>query len=78
MSTPIRLTDEIAPFPPSDADSEDLLMAWRDAANEARTAYLDWADRGADDPRTAYAVYVAAADREEVAARVLCDWTAPS
>jgi hypothetical protein len=75
MSTPMRLSDSIAPYPPSDADAEDLLMAWRDAANDARLAYLDWIEAGQEDARTRYAVYVAAADREAVAAEVLGSWT---
>ena len=76
MSTPMRLSDSIAPYPPSEADAEDLLMAWRDAANDARLAYLDWIEAGTEgDARTRYAVYVAAADREAVAAEVLGQWT---
>jgi hypothetical protein len=75
MSVPIKLFDENDAFPPSDADAEDLRMAWRDAAIDSRLAYLDWADARSDESRMAYAVYVAAADREAVAAKVLCERT---
>jgi hypothetical protein len=75
VSVPIELFEADAPFPPSDADAEDLRMAWRDAAIDSRLAYLDWADARSEEARMAYAVYVAAADREAVAAKVLCERT---
>jgi hypothetical protein len=61
-------------FPPAGADLEDVREAWRDACADAYLAYLDWRDALADQAATAYAVYVAAADREAVAAEVLERW----
>jgi hypothetical protein len=71
----MRLSDSMASYPLSDADAEDLHMAWRDAANDARLAYLDWIEGGTGDARSRCAVYVAAADREAVAAQTLEQWT---
>jgi hypothetical protein len=49
----------------------DLQLAWLDAADDASEAYIAW--RGTDGRREpeAYAVYLAALDREEAAARAL-------
>jgi hypothetical protein len=61
-------------FPPAGADLDDVREAWRDACADAYVAYLDWRDALAGAAATAYAVYVAAADREAVAAEVLEQW----
>jgi hypothetical protein len=49
----------------------DLLLAWSDAADDARAAYLAWRDAGRADRDDAFAVFGAALDREEAAARAL-------
>jgi hypothetical protein len=49
----------------------DLLLAWSDAADDARAAYLAWRDAGPADRDDAFAVFRAALDREEAAARAL-------
>jgi hypothetical protein len=49
----------------------DLLLAWSDAADDAHAAYLAWCDADPDDQADAFAVYRAALDREEAAARAL-------
>jgi hypothetical protein len=50
---------------------DQLREAWMAAREEARVAYRWWCDAASDDRRLAYAVYVAAADREDAAARGL-------
>jgi hypothetical protein len=47
---------------------EELRMAWRDACGDLRLAYLAWRDAGSTHARDAFAVYVAAVDRESAAA----------
>jgi hypothetical protein len=66
--------DELC-FPPVGADLDDVRETWREAAAEAHLAYLDWRDAPPARAAMAYAVYLAAADREAVAAEVLerCD-----
>jgi hypothetical protein len=49
--------------------SSDLQIAWSDAADDAYEAYLAWRDSERADRRDAFAVYRAALDREEAAAR---------
>lgn len=49
----------------------DVLLAWSDAADDARAAYLAWRDAGPADRDDAFAVFGAALDREEAAARAL-------
>ena len=57
----------------ADRRTANLQLAWIDAADDAHEAYLVWRDAArADDPR-AFAVYRAALDREEAAARALQD-----
>lgn len=51
--------------------SADLKLAWLDAADDAREAYIDWRDADRAGDADAFAVYQAALDREEVAARNL-------
>ena len=71
MSVQAQLGDGAAGFPPADVDIEDLRMAWRDAADDARDAYQRWSEAAYEQTRMAYAVYLAAAERETVAANVL-------
>lgn len=47
--------------------AEHLRSAWREARDEAATAYRRWCAAVAAERRTAYAVYLAAADREAAA-----------
>ena len=46
----------------------DHYQAWQAAHLEATLAYVDWRDALAGDKRNAFAVYRAAADREDAAA----------
>jgi hypothetical protein len=55
-------------FPPPHADIEDLKVAWREAAEDMRLAYAAWCDADRDGARDAYTVFLAAADREAIAA----------
>ena len=55
-------------YPPPRADVGDLKVAWREAAADARLAYQAWCEADRGDARDAYIVFVAAADREAVAA----------
>jgi hypothetical protein len=48
---------------------EDLSNAWDDAREDALWAYEAWRDERVKERRTAYAVFVAAADREQAAER---------
>jgi hypothetical protein len=52
-------------------NSQQLRQAWMAAREEALAAYRWWCDAATDERRFAYAVYVAAADREDAAARDL-------
>lgn len=51
----------------------DLHLAWLDAEDDAHEAYLAWRDGDGEEQADAFAVYVAALDREEAAARELED-----
>jgi hypothetical protein len=55
-------------FPPATADIDDLTLAWREAAEDGRLAYRAWCEAGRSTAHDAYVVFVAAADREAVAA----------
>jgi hypothetical protein len=77
MSAQAQVFEGAASFPPANADIEDLRMAWRDAADDARDAYRHWSDAEYGQTRMAYAVYLAAADRETVAADVLATVSGP-
>ena len=48
---------------------EDLSNAWGDAGEDALRAYEAWRDAGVQERRTVYAVFAAAADREQAAER---------
>jgi hypothetical protein len=77
MSAVLRLEAALtSPPPPPGAGGEALLDAWRDARDEAVDAYRAWrvASRyGCDE---AFAVYLAADDREAAAADALARWVA--
>ena len=49
----------------------DLLLAWSDAADDARASYVTWRDADRSEPGDAFVVYRAALDREEAAAAAL-------
>jgi hypothetical protein len=51
--------------------SADLQLAWLDAADDAYVAYVAWCRAGRAEASDAFAVYQAALDREEAAARAL-------
>jgi hypothetical protein len=51
--------------------SADLQLAWLDAADDAHEAYAAWRDADRGHEPEAFAVYHAALDREEAAARAL-------
>jgi hypothetical protein len=51
--------------------SEGLQLAWLDAADDARDAYLAWQDTDRPEQSDAFLVYQAALDREEAAAQAL-------
>jgi hypothetical protein len=51
-----------------ESHAQDLRLAWREACSEARFAYLTWLDSGPTRAGEAFAAYVAAADREAIAA----------
>jgi len=51
--------------------SADLQLAWLDAADDAHEAYIGWCQADWADAADAFAVYEAALDREEAAARAL-------
>jgi hypothetical protein len=51
--------------------SADLQHAWLDAADDAYEAYVAWCRAGRAEAPDAFAVYQAALDREEAAARAL-------
>jgi hypothetical protein len=51
--------------------SADVRLAWLDAADDVRDAYLAWRDADRPQRAEAFVVYDAALDREEAAARTL-------
>ena len=71
MNSDLNAAMKVVPAVPTPADVEELREAWRDAAREAGHAWHVWCAARSDDTRGAYAVYVAAADRETVAAEML-------
>jgi hypothetical protein len=54
----------------TDIPLEELYDAWCAARDEARFAYDEWCDAPWPERGEAYAVYVAAADREQAAAEL--------
>ncbi len=61
----------MGPAPTADPDVELVFDAWVAACDEAHEAYDAWRDAQREDQADAYAVYVAAADRESAAAAAL-------
>ena len=59
------------------AGLEEMRLQWRDACSDARVAYLAWRDAQSAQAGEAFAAYVAAADREAVAAEFLRRGGAP-
>ena len=51
--------------------SEDLQLAWLDAASDVQNAYAGWLRAGRAERADAFIAYQAALDREEAAARAL-------
>jgi hypothetical protein len=49
----------------------EVMLAWSDADDDANAAYLAWRDADRSGRTDAFAVYRAALDREEAAARAL-------
>jgi hypothetical protein len=77
MSAILDLQAELAsPPPPPGADGEALLDAWRDARDEAVDAYRAWRVASRYRSDEAFAVYLAADDREAAAADALARWVA--
>jgi hypothetical protein len=68
--------DLASPPPPPGADGEALLDAWRDACEDARLAYRAWRRSSRYRSAEAFAVYVAADDREGAAADALARFVA--
>ena len=62
--------------PPPGADGEALLDAWRDARDDASTAYGAWCTASRYRADEAFAVFAAADDREAAAADALARWVA--
>jgi hypothetical protein len=60
--------------PPPGADGEALLDAWRDARDDALDAYRAWRASSRYRAAEAFAVYLAADDREAAAAQALARW----
>ena len=71
MNSDLREAMKVVPAVPTAADVEELRAAWRDAAQEAGRAWHLWCHVNPDDAFDAYVTYVAAADRETVAAEML-------
>jgi hypothetical protein len=55
----------------ADRRTANLQLAWIDSADDAHEAYLAWRDADRAEASLAFAVYRAALDREEAAARAL-------
>jgi hypothetical protein len=66
----------IAPHRSSAGDDDRLdalAVAWRQAREHSTAAYRGWRDARHEDRRLAYAVFLAAADRESAAERAFLD-----
>lgn len=61
----------MGPAPRPEADVELIFDAWVAACDHSRDAYDAWRDAPRESQAEAYAVYVAAADRESAAAAAL-------
>ena len=71
MNSDLQAAMKVVPAVPTAADVEELRAAWRDAAGEAGQAWHQWCRANQDEAFDAYVTYVAAADRETVAAEML-------
>jgi hypothetical protein len=71
VNSDLQAAMKVVPAVPTAADVEELREAWRDAAREAGHAWHVWCNANQDDAFDAYVTYVAAADRETVAAEML-------
>jgi hypothetical protein len=77
MTTFLDLGAALAtPPPPPGADGEALLAAWRDARDDAVDAYRAWRTASRYRAGEAFAVYMAAADREAAGADALARYLA--
>jgi hypothetical protein len=71
VNSDLQAAMRVVPAVPTAADVEELRAAWREAAEQAGRAWHHWCDAPKDDAFDAYVAYVAAADRETVAAEML-------
>jgi hypothetical protein len=71
VSSDLQAVMKVVPAVPTAADIEDLRAAWREAAEEAGQAWHRWCGAATDHAFDAYVVYIAACDRETVAAEML-------
>lgn len=65
--SPLDLLTSPAPARLDAALVEDLAVAWREAREDAALAYDGWRAAPAGRRRSSYAVFLAAADREDAA-----------
>jgi hypothetical protein len=70
VNSDLQAAMKVVPAVPSAADVEELRMAWREAAQEAGRAWHAWCRVHSDAAFDAYVTYVAASDRETVAAEM--------
>jgi hypothetical protein len=75
MSSPDASATVDVAFSPVSCDLEDLRAAWRDACEDLVLAYRAWRIAGREHSAEAFWVVIAAVDREEAAAEVLCRHT---
>jgi alkanesulfonate monooxygenase SsuD/methylene tetrahydromethanopterin reductase-like flavin-dependent oxidoreductase (luciferase family) len=68
VSSDLQAALKVVPAVPTAADVEELRAAWREAAEDAGRAWHVWCNADVDDAFDAYVAYVAASDRETVAA----------
>lgn len=71
MNSDLQAAMRVVPAVPTAADVEELRAAWRDAALEAGQAWHQWCHASQEKAFDAYVTYVAATDRETVAAEML-------
>lgn len=71
MSPELRAALAVTKPAPTPADVDAVFAAWRRAAREMQEAWRAWCTAAAEGAADAYAVYLAAADRETVAGEVL-------
>jgi hypothetical protein len=71
VSPELRAALAVTKPAPTPDDVEAVFAAWRRAAEEMQAAWRAWCSAAAEGAADAYAVYLAAADRESVAGEVL-------